>query len=97
MHPQAIIEDLRTRAAEGRPDPTPLFDRIREQLHAETDYRAEARAMQSYKTMLGDDPVLVVPDVVEAHCTGHILATEFMRGVAIDKMVYTTQSHRDRA
>lgn len=81
----------------GAPNPTPLFDRIREQLHAETDYRAEARAMQSYKTMLGDDPVLVVPDVVEAHCTDHILATEFMRGVAIDKMVYTTQSHRDRA
>jgi adenine-specific DNA-methyltransferase len=25
VHPQAIIEDLRTRAAEGRPDPAPLF------------------------------------------------------------------------
>jgi aarF domain-containing kinase len=81
----------------GAPDPTPLFDRIREQLHAETDYRAEARAMQTYKAMLGDDPVLYVPDVVQEHCTDHILATEFMRGVAIDKMVYTVQSQRDRA
>src|SRR5262245_55789996 len=25
VHPQAIIEDVRVRAAEGRPDPTPLF------------------------------------------------------------------------
>jgi aarF domain-containing kinase len=81
----------------GAPDPTPIFDRIREQLHAETDYRAEARAMATYKTMLGDDPVLVVPEVAQEHSTDHILATEFMRGVAIDKMVYTTQSHRDRA
>ena len=81
----------------GAPDPTPLFDRIREQLHAETDYRAEALAMQAYKTMLGDDPVLIVPDVVQEHCTDHVLATEFMRGVAIDKMVYTVQSQRDRA
>ncbi len=81
----------------GAPDPTPLFDRIREQLHAETDYRAEARAMATYKKLLGDDPVLSVPEVAEEHCTDHILATEFMNGVAIDKMVYTVQSQRDRA
>lgn len=81
----------------GAPDPTPLFDRIREQLHAETDYRAEARAMTAYKAMLGDDPVLSVPEVAPAHCTDHILATEFMRGAAIDKMIYTVQSQRDRA
>jgi aarF domain-containing kinase len=81
----------------GAPDPTPMFDRIREQLHAETDYRAEARAMLAYKTMLGDDPVLVVPEVVPELCTEHILATEFMAGVAIDKMIYTVPSQRDRA
>ena len=81
----------------GAPDPSPLFDRIREQLHAETDYRAEALAMTAYKNLLGDDPVLTVPAVAQEHCTDHILATEFMPGVAIDKMVYIVQSQRDRA
>ena len=61
-------------------DLAPLLERAREQLQHETDYRAEARALTDYRDQLGEDPVLVVPAVVEEHCTDHILATGFATG-----------------
>jgi aarF domain-containing kinase len=47
-------------------DVAPLLERVREQLHRETDYRAEADALTEYRARLGDDPVLWVPAVVQA-------------------------------
>ncbi len=67
-------------------DVVPLLARVREQLHRETDYRAEAQAVSAYRVRLGEDPVLWVPQVVEAHCTDHILATEFAPGEPVDRL-----------
>ena len=67
-------------------DPAPLLERVRAQLHHETDYAAEARATTEYRVRLGDDPVLVVPAVHEEHCTAHILATDFVAGEPIDRL-----------
>lgn len=79
-------------------DPAPLLQRAREQLHHETDYRAEAQAMAEYRRRLGPDPVLTVPAVHGAHCSEHILATDFLPGVPIDQLAQpgVPQAQRDR-
>ena len=78
-------------------DPAPLLQRVLEQLLHETDYRAEALAMAEYRRRLGPDPVLTVPAVHVAHCTDHILATDFLPGVAIDELAQpgVPQARRD--
>ena len=67
-------------------DPAPVLARVRQQLHHETDYAAEAASMADYRARLGPDPVLWVPAVRPEHCTAHILATEFAAGVPIDRL-----------
>jgi predicted unusual protein kinase regulating ubiquinone biosynthesis (AarF/ABC1/UbiB family) len=81
-----------------QPDAVPaLLARVQAQLEHETDYRAEARAAQSYRERLGDDPVLHVPAVVAEHCTEHIIATEFAPGIPVDRLARdgTPQAQRD--
>lgn len=63
-----------------------LLARVQAQLEHETDYRAEARAAQAYRAALGENPVLTVPEVVEEHCSDHIIATEFAPGVPVDRL-----------
>ena len=65
---------------------TALLARVQAQLEHETDYRAEARAVEAYRRALGEDPVLRVPAVVAEHCTNHIIATEFAPGVPVDRL-----------
>jgi predicted unusual protein kinase regulating ubiquinone biosynthesis (AarF/ABC1/UbiB family) len=79
-------------------DTAPLLARLREQLHLETDYIAEARSGTAYRLALGEHPVLTVPVVHEEHSTAHILATDFLPGVSIDQLATgpTPQSERDR-
>jgi len=74
-----------------------VLARVRAQLDHETDYRAEARAAATYRQRLGDDPVLFVPAVVDAHCTDHIIATDFAPGVAVDRLARGggSQTQRD--
>lgn len=79
-------------------DVSALLARVQTQLEHETDYRAEARAATAYRARLGDDPVLSVPAVDDEHCTDHILATEFARGVPVDRLAHQgggTQAQRD--
>ena len=79
-------------------DVSALLARVQTQLEHETDYRAEARAATAYRARLGDDPVLSVPAVDDEHCTDHILATEFARGVPVDRLARQgggTQAQRD--
>ncbi len=78
-------------------DPTAILARVREQLHLETDYLAEARHASEYRRRLGDDPVLTVPAVHEEHSTAHIIATDFAPGVAVDQLTRpgVPQAQRD--
>jgi len=78
-------------------DPAPMLQRVREQLHRETDYRAEALAATEYRRRLGPDPVLTVPQVHEEHCTECILATDFAPGVPVDRLAHgdAPQAQRD--
>jgi predicted unusual protein kinase regulating ubiquinone biosynthesis (AarF/ABC1/UbiB family) len=81
----------------GGLDPTPIFERVREQLHRETDYRAEARAATDYRLQLGADPVLWVPAVHDDLSTEFILASDFAPGTPIDRLAAdnTPQARRD--
>ena len=74
-----------------------ILARVREQLHHETDYLAEARAVTEYRLRLGDDPVLTVPAVHPEHCTAQIIATDFAPGVPVDRLAQpgTPQAQRD--
>jgi predicted unusual protein kinase regulating ubiquinone biosynthesis (AarF/ABC1/UbiB family) len=82
----------------GGLDPASMFERVRQQLHQETDYRAEARALTEYRARLGDDPRFTVPGVHEDYSTARILATDFATGVPIDRLALgeQPQEHRDR-
>ena len=77
-------------------DIEPLLERLRQQLRHETDYPAEARAIDAYRRRLGDDPILRVPSVVHEHCTGSILATEFAAGEPLDRLTHAPQQRRDQ-
>lgn len=63
-----------------------LLERVRQQLHHETDYAAEARMLTRYRERLGNDPVLTVPALHEDYSTAHILATDFAAGVPVDRL-----------
>jgi predicted unusual protein kinase regulating ubiquinone biosynthesis (AarF/ABC1/UbiB family) len=78
-------------------DTRAMLARVREQLHHETDYLAEARAVTAYRQRLGDDPVLTVPAVHPEHCTAQIIATDFAPGVPVDRLAQpgTPQAQRD--
>ena len=80
--------------------------RVREQLHRETDYRAEAASMALYRRALeethpgdapdaSDVPSLFVPAVHDDFSTGHILATDFVDGAPVERWVQAPQAQRD--
>jgi aarF domain-containing kinase len=83
-------------------DLAPLLEHVRQQLHTETDYLAEAQALMAYRQALGDDPAdaldFVVPEVHTAHSTGHILALGFLDGHPLDRLAQPDQPQalRDR-
>jgi len=55
-----------------------ILQRVREQLHAEADYAAEARHLNTYRERLGEQPDFTVPRVHSAHSTTDILAAPWM-------------------
>ena len=82
-------------------DLAPLLEHVRQQLHHETDYLAEAQALTSYRQALGeggDAADFVVPEVHTAHSTGHILALGFLDGHPLDRLAQPDQPQalRDR-
>ncbi|MBK5914020.1 ABC1 kinase family protein [Rhodocyclus purpureus] len=79
-------------------DLAPILERARLQLHEETDYVAEAKALQAYRERLGDDSFLCVPALHADLSTPHILATDFAEGISIDQLAQAAypQALRDR-
>jgi len=77
-------------------DPAPLLQRVRAQLHRETDYAAEAKSLTAYRLALGNDPVLTVPAVHPDLCTPHILATDFAQGESLDRLMQAGRPQAER-
>lgn len=83
-------------------DLAPLLEHVRQQLHHETDYLAEAQALNAYRQALGEGAAdaadFMVPEVHAAHSTGHILALGFLEGHPLDRLTQPAQPQalRDR-
>jgi aarF domain-containing kinase len=75
-----------------------ILQRVREQLHAEADYAAEARHLNTYRERLGEQPDFTVPRVHNAHSTTDILAMDFLPGSPLDELMRpgVPQAQRDR-
>lgn len=67
-------------------DPMPMLEEARVQLHEEADYEAEARSLEAYRALVGDDPDFLVPAVHRDLSTSRILAMDFAEGVSIDRL-----------
>lgn len=85
---QAIDSDIRTlsrlfalsRLAPRGLDLGPMFDELREMLHAEVDYAGEASYTREFGQRLDGDARYVVPEVFDDFSTDRILTTSFETG-----------------
>jgi aarF domain-containing kinase len=68
-------------------DLTEVLNKVREQLHAEADYEAEAKHATEYRLRLGDHPDFTVPQVHAEHSTPQILAMDFIEGQPLDALM----------
>jgi aarF domain-containing kinase len=68
---------------------------MRKELQAECDYVREANCQRVFKQTVGNDPFFYVPDVVAELSSKHVLTTEFVRGVSLEKAVDLPQETRD--
>ncbi|KAJ1769502.1 hypothetical protein LPJ74_003988 [Coemansia sp. RSA 1843] len=67
----------------------------RKELHWECDYRREAEAMTKFGTLLANDPVFVVPRLVENMSNKMVLTAEHMQGTHMKNAMAYDQSVRD--
>jgi predicted unusual protein kinase regulating ubiquinone biosynthesis (AarF/ABC1/UbiB family) len=87
---QAIDSDIRTlsrlllltRLAPKGLDLAPVFAEVREMLHREVDYRAEARFTEEYAQRLAGDARFVVPRVLREYSGAQVLTTTYETGVS---------------
>lgn len=64
-------------------DLDPIFMEVREMLHREVDYEAEAHFTRTFGERLADRPQFVVPQVIDAYSTDRVLTTTFESGVSV--------------
>lgn len=74
----------------------PYLDEARSQLHAETDYALEARALAQFGDLLAGDDRFVVPALHADWSGPQILAMEYVPSVAIETVADADQDTRDR-
>jgi len=58
-------------------DLTPVFNEVREMLHREVDYEAEAHFTRTFAERLKDDPRYVVPQVIDEYSSDQVLTTTY--------------------
>jgi predicted unusual protein kinase regulating ubiquinone biosynthesis (AarF/ABC1/UbiB family) len=69
-----------------------LVDELRERVLEECDYRLEAEHQRLFGHILADDPVLVVPAVVDDRSADTVLTTEWHDGVALNTLRNTNRT-----
>lgn len=72
-----------------------IVDVAREELKRECDYRIEAANQQRFRSLVGDDSVLHVPQVIPELSTESVLTTELIAGVPIDQVTHLSQDVRN--
>ncbi len=74
----------------------PYLEEAKRQLHEETDYTAEARALQQFRVALSGDGRFVLPDLAEDLSTQRILAMSYVDSAPIETVAEADQEVRDR-
>lgn len=79
-------------------DLEPIFNEVREMLHREVDYEAEAHFTRSFGERLARDRRFVVPQVLSSYSTDRVLTTSFESGVSVrqDAIRQLPQGRRNR-
>ncbi|MEH3106884.1 MAG: AarF/ABC1/UbiB kinase family protein [Sphingomonas fennica] len=78
-------------------DLDPLLAEAKRQLHEEADYARELAMLGRYAALVGHDPGYRVPAAEPALSTRHVLAMEFVPGVAVETLEAAPQEVRDQA
>ncbi len=80
--------------AGSRIDMIGIVQQLEQALVDELDYRVEARNAANFRRTLAEFPRILVPRVIEAYTTEHVLTTERVRGTKIDTITpYTRLEH----
>lgn len=72
------------------------FEGIRRMLEQEVDYEAEARLTTRAKAVLAGLEGVVVPEVVAAHSSRHVLVTEYLDGTHLDGFLASRPTRAER-
>jgi predicted unusual protein kinase regulating ubiquinone biosynthesis (AarF/ABC1/UbiB family) len=89
-----------SRLLPGDVEIAPLVAEVKRQLRAEADYESEARHLQRYRSLLADEPRVVVPAVHEDLVTRRVLAMDRLDGVPLEDLCspeYTDDQRDDAA
>lgn len=77
-----------------------IIDVGREELTRECDYQLEAKNQARFRQLIADDPDLrdhvTIPEVIGELSSKQVLTSEFVPGVAIDKVALLPQESRNR-
>ncbi len=60
-----------------------LYTQVRQMIEEELDFSNEARAMETIRQNLADEPEVSIPEVFSAYSTGRVLTTRFCAGAKI--------------
>lgn len=63
-----------------------LIQSARQDLALEVDYLHEAEQSKKFKRLLGEEPGMIVPSVIEELSTRRVLVNELMDGIAVDRL-----------
>jgi predicted unusual protein kinase regulating ubiquinone biosynthesis (AarF/ABC1/UbiB family) len=77
-------------------DVAPLLQEAKRQLHAEADYRAEARALRQFRSKLAGDTRFTTPEVVDPLSNQDVLTMSFLDGMPIETAADLPSSRRNR-
>jgi predicted unusual protein kinase regulating ubiquinone biosynthesis (AarF/ABC1/UbiB family) len=77
-------------------DIQPLLDDAKRQLEDEADYLKEARHLQRFAGVLGDDERFVLPELVPELTRRNVLAMSYVAGGPIEAIARRPQAERDR-
>ena len=75
-----------------------IYKELAERLREELDYQREAAHLRLYRLMLGDFPLVTVPEPVESHSTRRLLTMQWVQGKTFKQRLEEdpSQESRDR-
>jgi predicted unusual protein kinase regulating ubiquinone biosynthesis (AarF/ABC1/UbiB family) len=79
----------------ARIDLVGIVQQLERALTDELDYRVEARNAATFRRSLAEFPRILIPRVIEAYTTEHVLTTERIRGAKIDSVSPLTRLEHD--